>query len=378
LWLWRPYGPGDDQVAVAAIDGKLDLSDASATRLSISGHSFRKDAWQKWARSDQSSPWWVSFERGRFEEFALNEPFPFGVNYDQIAVGQWDVRPEKIDSHLDLLRFSYPFRKATYLAIVRDRRNAGDDEAATKIWDAMHVRDFTQPTAGEIVNDDSQFVLYARQWRRHSRGWRILLWPFEVLWHLVMRFLTHFLADTRPLLNVWLVLLVISVGVFSTRQNIAPSPEFMGENPADDRGRTQYRYIPFEQRAVLDDHGEAILTGQGQAVVETYPKNWGATEAFAMAVRYNVPLAPLLTERIWEPAQEGSALVPNPLRWDPRCENPGMPPSRYAAGGWERCQSHLLLPISPQDWASIVSILNWIIVPMYLYGRIARKFSDVR
>jgi hypothetical protein len=94
LWLWRPYGPGDDQVAVAAIDGKLDLSDASATRLSISGHSFRKDAWQKWARSDQSSPWWVSFERGRFEEFALNEPFPFGVNYDQIAVCQWDVRPD--------------------------------------------------------------------------------------------------------------------------------------------------------------------------------------------------------------------------------------------------------------------------------------------
>ena len=371
LWLRRAYGPGGDEVAFAAIDGKLDMSDASSTRLSISGESFGKADWEEWRGSHPSSPWWISFERGKFEEFFLNEPFPFAVNYDQISVGQWDIRPEGADSHLKLLQFSCPFRKATYLAIVRDRRNAGDDEAATKVWDAMHVREFTQRGADEIADTDAEFALYRRTWRK-SRGWRVLLWPFEVLWHLVMRFLTHFLADTRPLLNVWLVLLVLSVGVFSTRQNIAASPEF---NQADDEGQA---HIPVEQREVLDRHGQAITTAQGMAVIQVYPKYWGPIEPLAMAVRYNVPLAPLLTERRWEPAQEGAALVLNPLRWDPRCEDPDSLPSGNAAGVWEHCQPHLRLPVSPQDWASLVSILNWIIVPMYLYGRIARKFSDVR
>lgn len=378
LTMWRP--PHDATGArFAHIEGRLDLSNASAAEAKFCGDSFDRGSWACRLRScggnrnelDRFRPW-LQFERAKFGRFSLCEPFPFSVDFGQMEVGQWDFYSadgsKTKEDYLTLLSFSDPFRRSTYLDLIRTLRDQGRDDEVVKLWDAMHDREFKRGWG--FVDDECQAC---RQLAAPGSHGRSLL---ARAWHKFKKEQTHFYANTWPLFRIWLILLAASVVVFWQAGNIVPSPEQLGENVPDPGTAFPLRYTPYVQ-------------GSGK-FAESHPADWGLVQAASLALRYHVPPIQLFLDRRWEPASNGPMMIPNPLRLlaaspvlerSIGCETGFQQTDRYAKtnGRPTHCSTHLAFGWpwpSPLTWATVMTLLNWLMVPALLYGFFARRFRS--
>ncbi len=377
LTMWCCYdGIG---VRSACIEGRLDLSNASAGEAKFCGDSFDRDGWVHCVRScggnrnelDRFRPW-LQFERAKFGRFSLCQPFPFSVDFGQMEVGQWDFYSadgsKTKEDYLTLLAFSDPFRRSTYLDLIRTLRDQGRDDEVVKLWDAMHDREFKRGWG--LVDDECQAC---RQLAAPGSHGRSLL---ARAWHKFKKEQTHFYANTWPLFRIWLILVAASVVVFWQAGNIVPSPEQLGENVPDPGTAFPLRYTPYVQEA--------------GKFAESHPADWGLVQAASLALRYHVPPIQLFLDRRWEPASNGPMMIPNPLRLlaaspvlerSIGCETGFQQTDRYAkaSGRPTRCSTHLAFGWpwpSPLTWATVMTLLNWLMVPALLYGFFARRFRS--
>lgn len=294
-----------DERIEAAITGKLDLSAAEASHLVISGHSFQED------RPDRG----ISFERGNFRRFQVVSPFPAWHDSSDLSVERWEI-PDRY-----LLRFlqkSRPLRRSTYLGVERVLRNDGNDEMADEVYRRMRWRVIEEArleTRGEASGDGARAVRDPEEARRPG--------PFRRLSFLFRREVSRFLGRTigwgtqnfKPLLVAALIF-PLSVWVFSAPGNVIPTTSLLEVTTG------------LAEDASPPDHGV----------------DWGPGDAAWMALRYQVPVVPILARERWEP---------------------GLGPLRLALPGGRT----LVVPwLSAEDYAFTVFLVHWIIWPLFLIG----------
>lgn len=307
----RPLGPDPDDFegmsddparrVEASISGRLDLSAAEASHLVISGHSFQ----------DEHPDRGISFERGRFRRFQVVYPFPACHDPSDLTVERWEIP----DHHLlSFLRSSVPLRRSTYIGVERVLRNEGNDELADEVYRRLRWR----------VIDESRPEAEAKDRTAPADAGPPAPRPRRPVSFLLRREVSRFLGRTigwgtqnfKPLVAAALVF-PISVWVFSNEANIVPTTALLEVTP-----------------------GLAADARPGDQGV-----GWGVRDGAWLALRFQVPVVPVLARERWEPSRD---------------------PLRLALPGGERA---LVLPwISPEDYAFAVFLAHWIIWPLFLIG----------
>jgi len=316
----------------AFIEGPLDLTAAQAAHLVISGDGFDREAWSERVgnQSPEAAPRsWLSLQRANFGHLTVCEPFPFAIDFRQVRVGNWELRdaegypPPHDKGYETLLSRSYPFSKTIYMELVKVFRNRGDDRLALVIGDAMHDRDFDKRSevdqALEACRGMKRLSKESRVAKADSlRTWvggliQAFLRPFQKSLHNLLKYGTHYFADTKPLVYLWVGLLLLSFLLFLPQGNIVAGDPFS----------------------------------------TTPPPNWRWQKAAALALHYSAPQTQFMGDLKYFPGAD------RPLRWR-------FPSGKLVVVPW----------ITPFGWANFMSVLNWLLLPAIVVGWINRLFRS--
>ena len=313
----------------AAITGKLDLSAAEASHLVISGHSFQED------RPDRG----ISFERGKFRRFQVVSPFPAWHDSSDLSVERWEIPDRYL---LSFLQKSRPLRRSTYLGVERVLRNDGNDEMADEVFRRMRWRVIEEARL-DSREDAGRTAASSREEPGHGAARspgepgraratsgtprdpdaHRRPGPFRRLSFHFRREVSRFLGRTigwgtqnfKPLLVAALIF-PLSVWVFSSPENIIPTTSLLEVTTG------------LVEDATPTDHGV----------------DWGPGDAAWMALRYQVPVVPILARERWEPGLGALRLA--------------LPGDRALVLSW----------VSAEDYAFTVFLAHWIIWPLFLIG----------
>ncbi|MBV9503954.1 MAG: hypothetical protein JO323_03005 [Acidobacteriia bacterium] len=343
----KAYATTEDKKNVhAVIPGHLNLADAEARRLTVSGHSF---AAKKRSQEPEKNRFILTSGRfgtvffPYFKRHNGEEPVP--TDLADVDVRTWildDVPDGKEPSEKDykaLLSTDRTFRRSTYRSMEANRRDRGYEEHADGIYREMHLRErregFLQPdTHGNWLNRWYESLLNSYEtllrtpvtttltkilvWLCLTHWWRI---GEPLLWNVVWRGLLRFGTDPKPLILVIFSLSAISLPVYRCADNMAPSPAFLAMHP---------EWAGAEDRP--------------HAPPRRHPAQWSDWDTLAMTLRHHVPLAELGLREEWNLSTEA------PLKYGP-----------------------IALPVSPEDWGGFMTLVN---IPMWaiLVGFALRKF----
>ncbi len=184
------------------------------------------------------------------------------------------------NNYLGWLSASVTFQSSTYVFMENWLRNHGDHATGNRVYLAMRRRDRRQGTKNILQ--------------------RISDWFLD----LTVGYGIHFY---RPLIFYFVPVLILSVVLFSNPRSVE-----------------------------MSEHYQSLL-----AVAETSddgPSEWGATDAWVVAVRTNLPMINLMVDDDWQPSSR-----------DIECWGESIP-FTYAA------------------YALIASLLSWIAVPLFVVG----------
>jgi len=272
----------------------------------------------RWCRTDEFytiDEQRISLERTRFRRVLVNHPLPRGLDLANLSVDRWDpptdYRRDKFFE--ELLDGAEPFSAASYGGIERTLRDRGERAIANRI----HRRG-------------------ARRNRWTDRG-RLRI---AVFW--LIDLLTGYGTGFGRLLLAGLFFFVVSSGlVFHHPENIVATAEARGANDL---------YIPREAhpgdpRIVTQPAPDGPGDGGDPKAKAEQPvagNPWGWGSSVWMTLRHQIPVVNLVVRNEWKPAD-------TPIRI-----------------GWSDEGSVQWSWLSAEDYANVVLLIHWIIVPVLL------------
>ncbi|MGI6246504.1 MAG: pentapeptide repeat-containing protein [Pseudochelatococcus sp.] len=373
--LCKPLAAGNaDAGNFTRVPGAIDLSSSRLGALILSFHSFKPEekSDKPKERKEKSKPdgdesndraceIGLVLAAARIDEFRLQVKckikrrdglftvprlkFPKPIDMRDIEVAQWDIHDSSCDrqglsrrdAFASLVDAEDGYRRSTFLSVERALRNRGHDADADYIYRLMKRR-------------GAQIDIKDRE-RRASRNLRrTILLPFANGGTRVFDGLFRFFLGygTRPGRLAWaiVILWLVALPIFEEKANLQPSLALLGT----ESGR-------FEPDRVARE-GEA-------------PQDWSTTAAVGMSLQFHLPVVALAPRDDWNLRQEGATCY-NPrniplLGWllDRIAKPRAAPSAAESCAGWR-------LPLPPQIFGVLISILNWIAWPLLLAFAIRR------
>lgn len=311
--------PGQAADYIARIDGEVDLTGATAAHLVLSG-----DSLGELCRL-------VRLEGGHFDRFELIDPPPDKpIDLSEMSTGRWlfsnesSCDPAPVGVIEAVLRNMPTLDRKAWLAIETSLRNEGRDVEANRIYLAMR-REARRRRKVEDCGSDvptEGLTLTGRIFGLMERAWDRL-----------HDFATRYGTEVRRPMLPALLLLPLSLWIFSDPRNVTASTDLL-QVLGDDRIT-----MATAGSARVNGQPDWLAVGPDQLGVE-----WSLTDAFALTVRYQVPIIGVLTHDRWE-----ASARPLPV-----------------------------LGASAEDYAFWIEIYHWIAWPLFLIGAAAGAFRGRR
>lgn len=297
--------------------GCLDLSYSSLKRLVMSAHSF---PFPEGTNPDTPSHHKKGFvlDRARISHLEIPEieskGFPNPITLADISVSVWDIQSANNQLSKRYIHFmkNDSFRRSTYRAVEQSLRNQGHDEEADAIYRAMEDRAW-----------DSQ----------SSRRMRL-----GSIWHWLYKKLMGYGTDLTWLMGSVFLLMVLAFPVYTNPVNFEASSSFLAEQPTAFNVPCQPK--PGE-RCSPPTHGERPAASE-----------WALSHAFAMLIRNHVPVAPLVMKEDWEARDEACLAY--------------FGKSGCSVGDGSQPPLVEVPWLSPEDFANIMQLINWMCWPLLL------------
>ena|SRR5512138_2379078 len=270
-----------------SIRGRLELADMESTigasvtlipgRLDLAGAQIAHLLLSgRGMDTGDASPGEISLERARVGRLQISDPLPRRIDLSSIQVDRWDLPRNDYEG---LLSKTPEFKSSVYTAIEATLINQGDDDTAARIYRAMRWRALA----------DGQNL-----WRR--------------AWGKFLGITTGFGTQSWRVVWMMLALFAVSTWIFYDERNVMPSP------------------------SALEALGDDVS-------IHTIPVQWTLGSAAWLALRYAVPIVPVLAE--WEWAAADRSLV--------------LTGTGYSS--WL---------MSVEDYSTFVHLLSWVLWPLYL------------
>lgn len=358
--LSEPLAAGDAGAGgFARVPGAIDLSSSRLGSLILSFNSFEPHIKKPNGSAREAG---LILAAARIDEFSLpvkvvekrrsgsfrtvaRLKIPKPIDMRDIEVAQWDIYDSDCDNKglsrraafESLVEADEGYRRSTFLSVERALRNRGHDSDADYIYRLMKRR-------------GAQIDITDRKERATGSLRRKILSPFANggtrMFDGLFRFFLGY--GTRPGSLAWaiVILWLVALPIFEEKANLQPSLALLGT----ESGR-------FEPDRVARE-GEA-------------PQDWSTTAAVGMSLQFHLPVVALAPRDDWNLRQEGATCY-NPrniplLGWllDRIAKPRAAPSAAESCAGWR-------LPLPPQIFGVLISILNWIAWPLLLAFAIRR------
>jgi hypothetical protein len=320
----------EDDEHVAHIAFRLDLTDCQAHHVRLAGENFDRKTFSEWFGSlspdeqetEKSRPTaWLVLKGGEFHIASIIRRIPVLADFSGVEVKRWDLEklPEKGQEHdpkallpaiKDLLRFTYPFNRSTYLALEKFLRDEGRDSEASGVLWAMRTRVRRSSPVQEILDDTETTVPI---WSKIMAFGR---------WLLALRFAP--IIYPWPVLGLIVLWALLSGAIFRVPDNIIATDLHQSTNPVCAASGT--------------------TGGMANQDRSCHPPEWTLGQTFAMVFRYHVPPSDFVMQDEWEPSPNAPIFI-----------------------AWRDCRWKLGV-ISPLTYAIFVASVHWIIVPLTIIG----------
>ena len=311
--------PGEPAGYIARIDGEVDLTGATAAHLVLSG-----DSLGALCRL-------VRLEGGSFDRFELIDPPPDKpIDLSEMSTGRWlfsnesSCDPAPVSIIEAVLRNMPTLDRKAWLAIETSLRNEGRDVEANRIYLAMRREARRRRKA-----DDCSSEVPAEGLTLTGR----LLGLMERAWDRLHDFATRYGTEVRRPMLPALLLVPLSLWIFSDPRNVTASTDLL--------------QVIGDERITIATAGSPRAGGQPDWLAvgpDQLGVEWSLTDAFALTVRYQVPIIGVLTHDRWE-----ASARPLPV-----------------------------LGASAEDYAFWIEIYHWIAWPLFLIGAAAGAFRGRR
>lgn len=226
---------------------------------------------------------------------------------------------------LDHLDETYPFSHGYYVMVERKLREAGDDATADEVFHKRRRREREGPKSRDRLPQRMRVARLFEDWAVVGRATRAWLWFLD--------FLMGFGVRPGRLVHLYVVLGLLNAAVFLSPRSVErpvayvqsrtdtplgwwPNPKPAGDDKTD----------PMPTNPWPSDGGIPDVTGDD---------TWNTKHALFMALRVQVPVLTLVAENDWSPATRPMAVCPL---------------------------------ISYADYASIMMVVNLILIPLIVAG----------
>lgn len=323
----------EDTKIWAKIGGQFDITASTIDSLEISGKSFR-------STGEKQRPESLIMERAKIAKLILLGPTPFKANLCDLKVEQIETKSDITD----LLSMSKPFNRAIYRTAEKLQRDHGSDAMADKIYRQMRWRS---------LDPKKEPLMLTSFWKRqlskvHARirlawifGKSLVFFRFRIIKNVLTGFLTGFWTMNFYLLFIILtVTLPLSYYIVSNPDNISPSTTNLGEIVAEKKNLSK------------------SSTPDSSA--------WTTVEQAKVITNLHVPIIPLVNQPRWELAANRKLCIADTehfsflkfLKMLLNLKQEACPENKL----------QLSSTISPAAYGLIVSIIHWIVWPIFLIG----------
>lgn len=309
LWLSPDFG----QVSRSAqIPGSIDLARAKLRQLILLNKStFDCLPAQPMAAGHPAAPIYIKLEDAQIGTLASHQPAPRPLLLRGLVVQAWNLNQEassvkEATAHVAFLAQTTRIQRALYRAVEERYYNEGNVGASKVVYQGLWDRE----------NEERP---------RFWRGLRKIGYAFF-----------NYFADTPPgwawfVLGVWLLVSSLFFAnpahvMRAEKTRLATSaPADAGYTPALAPAASSLGY-PWPLAAWA-----APATAAPAAEPENQPANWRFWDGFWVALRYHIPILPVLGRSAWVASDQ--------------------------PGSWG---------VSPDGYAGVVALLNWGIVPIFV------------
>jgi len=349
----------DKLSAHAVVPGSLDLEHCTIGELVLSKHSFGKNKSLD-PRTDGIVLTDASIGRLRIPQILQDKNdgdahkdngFPVPLDLEGAKITSWSfdmgsdgkdevAGQENADRYLDVLDNDVILHRSIYRAVYAQLRNAGQDDAANRVFFAEAYRAFWS-TRGK----------WKRGHKRMGHGGGLIVRGLQVLWDWVsrkfLRYGTSPVGLSKVIVGLFLVSLVL----------VAREPRNF---EIDDSVR--------EVLAAGDPVDRGYATCDDGTVLGPDPSKWGWMDALWLTARYHVPVIGLTARSEFKPTNDRRIIWnskcptwddPLPIHW--RSAYTACPPIRADAP----VVGHRL-PILADGWFNLMLVLNWVLWPILL------------
>jgi hypothetical protein len=326
----RAHNEAPAQEAYVEVPGKFNLSNVTAARLEVSGHSFPSNLPGPYPILGDKYHNGLILAGGTIGEIRIPEigsyrPFP--IAFANLSVTSWEVPdPDGVSNYRKLVKKDAEFRRSNYTSLERYLRNRGQDDHANAIYRDMRWKELKAiPVA----------------WH-----WRILL----NLHGYVLGFGTKLLR---------LFVLIAFVGLLAYP---------LYRHPANIEASLK--------RLAVDAARETAKESMRTVGESPSPSDWSAADAFWMEVRFHIPIVAMGMRDEWTPRDNNHTIydIAAFSYSRPMCAPASTVPPRIEVDAPEKrgiarpCDKSFafVLPFSTEDLAGSFAIVNYLMWPLLL------------